>query len=424
MSDNDLYVKLILASLFAAGLYFACRFTYRYFVFGRRALSFDWPAGMNSEEAARYAAYYLRWNGWTLSDDIRPGAKVLVRASKDGQKLNLCIPNYGVLPVETQIRDAGIAVRGLGQRITFLTYGVSSDELARISVPDGVMLLEPQQLRDAVRLLRLDFLKSKQDRIAAKNQPVPESEEARQTPAPTDRAMREISKQDSGAGRQYHVIAGLGAWPAPAEAIKRYFRVSEIYPFDLWQCPYYPTLKLLEERFENVLKLDNLEILPASSSRKSTVRCNHYGILHNNDFRRDADGNIVADLASQVEAVRRQVQPAINRFVNELKGKDVLLIRAKLTGHLWFKEDGVPFEVPSRYEQLKRASRLHAAVRQCIQPSRLDIVVLSNLSADTYVPAEGGGILFQQVGDAMGNRNLMYENYCSLFKRLNISLKG
>jgi hypothetical protein len=110
--------------------------------------------------------------------------------------------------------------------------------------------------------------------------------------------------------------------------------------------------------------------------------------------------------------------------VNELKGKDVLLIRAKLTGHLWFKEDGVPFEVPSRYEQLKRASRLHAAVRQCIQPSRLDIVVLSNLSADTYVPAEGGGILFQQVGDAMGNRNLMYENYCSLFKRLNISLKG
>jgi hypothetical protein len=226
------------------------------------------------------------------------------------------------------------------------------------------------------------------------------------------------------AAKQYDAIVSLGAWCAPAATIRRYFGTNVPYPFDWWQCPYFPTMKLLEERFANVLKLENLQVLPAMHGRESTVRCNYYQFNHHHDFKRNEDGEIIADIASQLASVRRRTSYIIDLFLRDLVGKDVLLVRAGLNGHLWEKERGLPMEKPTRQEQLQRAANLHAAVRQCIRARSVDMVVVSNLRPNTILPLEGGQVIFEQLGDITGKTGFFHENYAALFERLQVSLRA
>lgn len=220
----------------------------------------------------------------------------------------------------------------------------------------------------------------------------------------------------------YEIIASLGDWCAPAANIRRRFGITAAMPFDWWVSPYNATMKLLEEKFANLLILNNLEITNSPEKERNSVRCNYYGILHHHDFQRDKDDSIVPDIASQLPDVINKTKFILSRFFQSFEGKRALFIRNSLYGDLWYPERGLPFIYPTREEQIVLATKLHTVLRNLLSPRQLDIVVLSNIEQGTTHPREGGSVIFESLGDRIGESFFWNENYDKLFDRLGIEL--
>lgn len=220
----------------------------------------------------------------------------------------------------------------------------------------------------------------------------------------------------------YDVIASLGDWCAPAANIRRRFGVTTAMPFDWWVSPYNATIKLLEEKFSNLLRPENLEIIDQGGRERDSVRCNYYGILHHHDFIRDDHHRIDTDIASQMAAAVEKSRFIIDRFFRAFEGKRALFIRNSLYGDLWQPDSGVPFHMPTAEEQFERATRLHSLIRNDLSPRHVDIVVLSNLPPGTTLSLDRGTVIFEKLGDRIGDSGFWEENYDLLFDRLGINL--
>jgi FkbM family methyltransferase len=220
----------------------------------------------------------------------------------------------------------------------------------------------------------------------------------------------------------YEIIASLGDWCGPAANIRRRFGVTEAMPFDWWVSPYNATIKLLEENFANLLQLDNLEITNSPESERNSVRCNYYGMLHHHDFNRDDENKITPDIASQLPNILNKNKFIIDRFRGSFDGKRALFIRNDLVDDLWYPEHGLPFLHPTLEEQINRATRLHALIRNLLSPRQLDIVILSNISHHIMLSLDGGSVIFEVLGERIGESTFWDQNYDLLFDRLGIEL--
>jgi len=220
----------------------------------------------------------------------------------------------------------------------------------------------------------------------------------------------------------YDLIVSLGDWCAPAANIRRRFGTTEAMPFDWWITPYNALIQLLEEKFENVLKRENLEILAQGGRPNDTVRCNHYHMLHHHDFTRDAEHRILPDIDGQLPSVIEKTRYIVERFYRSFEGKRVLLVRNGLYGDLWEPESGLPFQQPDAEQQAERATRLYNLLVDCLRPGHLDLVILSNLPVGTRLPFECGEVIFEQVGERRGDFAFFDLNFDDIFDRLGISM--
>lgn len=135
-------------------------FIYRRVLFCRRAMRLEWPEGLPIHGAAKYARFYLSRCGWLLRpDDETPyWGKVLISARKDGCQLDIAIAEAGVLPLQSQIKDADGVAYTTNRTIILVAYGVSADELRAASPTPRVLLITPPQLEESSDLLRAHAL--------------------------------------------------------------------------------------------------------------------------------------------------------------------------------------------------------------------------------------------------------------------------
>ncbi len=214
----------------------------------------------------------------------------------------------------------------------------------------------------------------------------------------------------------YEIIASIGDWCAPAANIRRRFGISEAMPFDWWVSPYNATVKLLEERFANLLRSENLEVI----NERSSVRCNYYGILHHHDFSRDEHGQIVPDIVPETEKVAAKFKYIIDRFHRSFKGKRALFIRNNLAGELWAPGSEPHPTIPL---QIERATKLHTLIRNQLLPRQLDLIVLGDVEPGTTLELDGGSVIFENLGQRIKEVGFWDENYDLLFERLGIELR-
>ena len=218
--------------------------------------------------------------------------------------------------------------------------------------------------------------------------------------------------------KSYDMIASLGWWCGPAFNIHDYFGVTQATPFDWWVADDAATLEVLRDDFANLLSLENLRILDGAVPRE-TVRCERYGIQHHHDFARENDGGthdgyhtdhpIIDDLASQIEAVQAKARFILQRFRNNVRDRDVLMVRHD------------PFT-----DRHQMAQQIHEAFFACFQPRKLDLLMLSEREqhASTILTARGS-IVIEPLGEQIDppQNAFWQENYRRAFAKLGASLR-
>jgi hypothetical protein len=218
---------------------------------------------------------------------------------------------------------------------------------------------------------------------------------------------------------QYDLIASLGDCCTPAVNIRRRFGIHSAMPFDWWVSPYSATIKLLEERFSNLLRPENLAITPADKSGRNSVRCNYYGILHHHDFIRDDHQQVAAGIFWQIPALTRKYNFIIERFLHAVRGKRVLFIRNGLRDDLDCEDPPIP---PTEDDTFGRAAVLHSLIRRSLAPRYLDILVLSSIPSGTVRSHEGGRVIYEQLGPRIGDHLFWDANYDLIFDRLGVKI--
>lgn len=220
--------------------------------------------------------------------------------------------------------------------------------------------------------------------------------------------------------RSYDMIASLGSWCGPAFNIREYFGVKNATPFDWWVSDYDSTVKMLEENFANMLKMENLRLRDGKSPRE-TVICDHYGVLHHHDFRREGDDHgtwedgyhtaapIIDDLASQIDGVREKFNYIMNRFRGNVEGADLLFIRHETMASPDWK-----------------AYRIYEAAFKAFNPKSMDILIITTEKQPSRrLPAASGSIFVEHLGEHIEPQAFPFfqRNYEALFKRMKLAIR-
>jgi hypothetical protein len=239
---------------------------------------------------------------------------------------------------------------------------------------------------------------------------------ANQAPEPTS---RNTPKGTGRTGKDYDVIASLGSWCGPAFNIREYYRTTKATPFDWWISDYDATVKVLEDDFENIMRLENLEILDGVYPRE-TVRCRHYGLRHHHDFKREGDqGNgdgyhaaapVIDDLASQIENAQQKTQFILNRFRDTTRDADVLMVRHE----------------PHVYSDDRVALRLYEAFVRCFNPRTLDLLIISTEDrTSASIEVDRGSIILEPLGSPIEPALYPFnqKNFTAIFDNIGATLR-
>jgi hypothetical protein len=125
---------------------------------------------------------------------------------------------------------------------------------------------------------------------------------------------------------QYGKVIGLGGNCEVAEHLRRYTGLEQANIMDWWVTPLTAIPKLLDERFVNIGRPENMRLV---AGRKS-VMCLHYGIAHHHDFPRCDDLTIDESIipSHSVELQQKYAMLA-QRFINDCSsGQTILFVRS------------------------------------------------------------------------------------------------
>jgi len=223
--------------------------------------------------------------------------------------------------------------------------------------------------------------------------------------------------------RSYDLIVSLGDWCAPAANIRRRFGLEQAMPFDWWVTSYNGLVRLLEDRFADLFDPTSMQVLDRPHLARETVLCHRYGILHHHDFNRDGNGQISADISSEIPRAIEKFKFIVNRFFESIAGKRVLFIRSGLQSDLWFPESGLPFTTPNHQECLERGAFLHGLLRRTLAPAALDLLILiENGPTGATLPLDGGHVVFDDLGPRIDEIGFLEANYDLLLDRLGVRL--
>lgn len=123
----------------------------------------------------------------------------------------------------------------------------------------------------------------------------------------------------------YEKIIGFGGNCEVAEHIRRYTGEKRANIMDWWITPMGSLSRLLDERFANLMRLENMKVINGGM----TVMCTHYGIAHHHDFPRLANKRIdVATIPQTVQDMQGKYEMLRERFLADCDGRQrVLFVR-------------------------------------------------------------------------------------------------
>ena len=149
MGDSGVIALAVVLAALAVGGGFA----YHRKLIDARAASLRWPADLSPDGVRRYAISYLRQNGWQILESW-PWLRVRVRASKDGEYLNILTHEGNGVSLQTFMRDASEIGMSTEALITVLDYGFGAQSEHVTGSLLNVILMRPAQLGQAVELLQ------------------------------------------------------------------------------------------------------------------------------------------------------------------------------------------------------------------------------------------------------------------------------
>jgi Putative papain-like cysteine peptidase (DUF1796) len=125
---------------------------------------------------------------------------------------------------------------------------------------------------------------------------------------------------------RYDKVIGLGGNCEVAEHLRRYLGTDRANIMDWWVTPLTSVPKLLDERFSNLARPENMRLVANDKS----VMCRYYGIAHHHDFPRREDTTIDGSMIeSQAHLLREKYAMLADRFVKDCAGHQrVLFVRS------------------------------------------------------------------------------------------------
>jgi hypothetical protein len=125
---------------------------------------------------------------------------------------------------------------------------------------------------------------------------------------------------------RYDRVIGLGGNCEVAEHLRRYVGSDRASIMDWWVTPLSSLPKLLDERFANLCRPENMRLVAGGKS----VMCVHYGIAHHHDFPRREDLTIdLSTIDFQTALLREKYSMLADRFINDCAGHQrVLFVRS------------------------------------------------------------------------------------------------
>lgn len=123
----------------------------------------------------------------------------------------------------------------------------------------------------------------------------------------------------------FEKIIGIGGNCEVAEHIRRFTREKRANIMDWWITPMGSLSKLLGERFDKLMQLENMKLINGGM----TVMCTHYGIAHHHDFPRLENKRIdVAAIPQTVLEMQGKYEMLRERFLADCDGHQrVLFVR-------------------------------------------------------------------------------------------------
>jgi hypothetical protein len=221
----------------------------------------------------------------------------------------------------------------------------------------------------------------------------------------------------------YDQIVSLGHWCGPAANIRRRFNIEAAMPFDWWITPFDSLMKVLDERFANLFREENIEIITAEGKAHATVRDNYYNLYYHHDFKRDVQDRVLPDIAAQAAVLREKYRFIVDRFISRCLGRRLAFIRIDMCRYMTDGVAGPSNALESPDEQIHMASALYQRLERMLQPQSMDIYIFSNLPRGKTVDMSKGRIIFEHLGERIGTSYFYDENHDAFFERNGIELR-
>jgi len=189
-------------------------------------------------------------------------------------------------------------------------------------------------------------------------------------------------------GHTFDRIISLGCNCEVTWNLRSCFGFERAYPFDWWITPFQALRTLLENRFQDLFNIRNLEV----SDDLLTVRDTHYNLLYHHDFRKTADDTVIVDLIEeQIPALRKKYSMLCERFLHDPRGKRVLFVRNRDGNIPHLHHDSTPMD-PDTFEQL------YSVLEGMFPGSRISLLV-TNCPVFPTIKRENGYIAWDEISD-------------------------
>jgi hypothetical protein len=122
---------------------------------------------------------------------------------------------------------------------------------------------------------------------------------------------------------EYDHIISLGGNCAPAAAIRNCFGITKAFPFDWWIFRTEHLEHLISNNFERMFEEQDVVLYKNGESVISTK----YWIWYHHDFERDANDEVLPDIARQLPKVREKYAFLCDRLERSVSRSKVLFVR-------------------------------------------------------------------------------------------------